>query len=143
MRRLENAGCDLDQSSWLLLLLLLDIYPHDEGKGYGGARQRCLAMSWIGWPSHGWRGRSDVSTSASVVQWSARLATNLRARIRSRPGQSAHSPPSCSSIPFGLVDRWVPGEGKLWKSRMSFPAALCPGVEGSYPPQPQGLMGRR
>lgn len=30
-----------------------------------------------------------------------------------RPGQSVTSSPSCSSFPFGLVDKWVHGEGKL------------------------------
>ncbi len=46
----------------------------------------------------------DFNTT-SVVQWSARLATNLQARVQSRPGQLAHSPPSCSPIPFGLVNK--------------------------------------
>ncbi len=47
------------------------------------------------------------------VRWSVRLATNLQAQVRSWPGQLAHSPSSCSSIPFGLVNKCVPWGDKL------------------------------
>ena len=65
------------------------------------------------------RGSDNISINyycASVVQWLARLTTNLLAQVRLRTRQSVHRSPSCSSSSW-LINGFLakPWEGKLWK----------------------------
>lgn len=59
--------------------------------------------------------RKWVSTMSPWCSGQLAWLRNRAPGIDAQPGQSVAGSPSCSSFLFGMVDKWVCGEEKLWQ----------------------------